>query len=486
MYVYRQKLYIAAQSVFDLCSLNLVWALAARLRILLNPSMQLHLTLQQSAGWVPPMGLVLLLWVIVSVRLKLYRIPHEVGVFTLLEGAAKNTVVLCVLTVLATFFSMQFGGGASRFFVLCMLPVALLVLTATRVLTLGMVALVQHRAQPPRIALIGDLKDAKRLVGRMRSHVGSDIRGVIVPEGSTAEKSVAALPVLGTTGQIAELVNRERIERVIMLKGTLPDSEFDRCHKVFWRMGLPVTCTLDLAFEPGPASFGWGSGRRVDFWKQYGLSIVEVRPVRLTGVQDFVKNAFDFLFAAASLALLSPLLLAIAVSIKLTSEGPVFDQVARRVGKGGRHFTCIKFRTACIDSRPALPRPTSERSPLSQRPGDQRITPVGSFLLRYSLDELPQLINILRREMSFVGPRPLPADDLGPDGMSQEFFTWSDLRARVHPGLTGLWQVNGRNTLSLDDMIRLDLEYVQNRSLWLDLSIILQTPMVVLRGVGAH
>jgi lipopolysaccharide/colanic/teichoic acid biosynthesis glycosyltransferase len=117
---------------------------------------------------------------------------------------------------------------------------------------------------------------------------------------------------------------------------------------------------------------------------------------------------------------------------------------------------------------------------------DPRVTPVGRFLRRYSLDELPQLMNVLRGEMSLVGPRPLPAQDLDPDGMSRQFTAWAEGRSAVQPGITGLWQISGRSELSFEEMVRLDLEYIRTQSIFLDLKIILETPSLVLKGVGAY
>jgi lipopolysaccharide/colanic/teichoic acid biosynthesis glycosyltransferase len=116
---------------------------------------------------------------------------------------------------------------------------------------------------------------------------------------------------------------------------------------------------------------------------------------------------------------------------------------------------------------------------------DPRITPIGRFLRRYSLDELPQLINVARGEMSLIGPRPLPAEDLGRDGLSVEHAIWAEQRSRVLPGMTGLWQVSGRSNLTFEDMTRLDQYYIQNWSLLLDLRILVHTPLVVVSGHGA-
>lgn len=195
----------------------------------------------------------------------------------------------------------------------------------------------------------------------------------------------------------------------------------------------------------------------------------------------------DVVLSLTALVGLGPLMLVLAIVIRLTSRGPVLYK-ALRVGKGGRHFTFLKFRSMYHDdeARSRMAAANEKSGHIFKIREDPRITPIGRFLRRYSLDELPQLINILRGEMSIVGPRPLPARDLGPDGMSRQFTAWSESRARVQPGLTGLWQIKGRSDLSFEDMIRYDLEYIQNWSLSLDINIILSTPMLVLRGVGAY
>jgi lipopolysaccharide/colanic/teichoic acid biosynthesis glycosyltransferase len=194
-----------------------------------------------------------------------------------------------------------------------------------------------------------------------------------------------------------------------------------------------------------------------------------------------VKRAFDILAAAGGLVLLAPLLAAIAVAVWLSSPGPpLFRQL--RAGRFGRPFRMWKFRTMAVGAEAVrLELLAQSRDPdWLSLDHDPRVTRVGRFLRRTSLDELPQLVNVLRGEMSLVGPRPLP---LAEHARAPE---WSTCRLEVRPGLTGLWQVTGRSRTSFLEMLRLDCRYVSRRSFWADLRILLQTIPAVLRGRGAN
>ena len=193
-----------------------------------------------------------------------------------------------------------------------------------------------------------------------------------------------------------------------------------------------------------------------------------------------LKRGGDIVFSLLVLSLGSPLFLLLAVLVKLSSRGSIF-YCQRRIGRGYKGFGCLKFRTmrrdadrvlaAMLEADPTL-RAEFERDHKLKR--DPRITPLGKFLRRSSLDELPQFINVLRGEMSVVGPRPIVWDELRRYGRSM------DEVLSVRPGLTGLWQVSGRNNLTYRTRVRLDLTYVRNRSFWLDLGIVLRTIGVVL------
>jgi lipopolysaccharide/colanic/teichoic acid biosynthesis glycosyltransferase len=484
VFVYRRKLYTTIQVCLDLASFWPIWECAIRLRTFLNPFMKLQLTWPHAGGWVPAAGPVLALWIAVAIRTRVYRAPHEIRPWTILLSAGQNTVFICALTVLTTFFSRQFGAGISRSFVVCMLPVTLLILILSRCLSAALIASIQRRSRQPRIALIGDSTNAMRLISTMEGGIRSAIRGLILPEGAIPGISGGLVPVLGTTRQMAELINRERIDHAILLNGSVPDSELERCKNVFLRMGLPMSCTLDFAAESTRERLGWLSRGRFELSEEYGLRVVEVRRhADLNGAQDVVKLVFDFTFASIALLVAAPAMLLVALFIKLATRGPVWEK-SPRVGKGGRHFTCFRFHTGCTCGNAVRVRHSGHATEERRFPGTACTNRIGHFLRRYALDELPQLLNILRREMSVVGPRPLPAHDLGPDGMSLDFFDWSQTRALVLPGLTGLWQIGGRSELSFDDMVRLDLEYIQKRSFWLDIRIILKTPLSMLQRDG--
>jgi exopolysaccharide biosynthesis polyprenyl glycosylphosphotransferase len=215
-----------------------------------------------------------------------------------------------------------------------------------------------------------------------------------------------------------------------------------------------------------------------------GLPLVEMRGPAVSRLRRIPKELTDRLLAALALVVLSPLMLAIALLVRVDSPGPaLFAQ--RRIGLHGQEFTLLKFRTMCKDAE-------SRRAELASlnRYGDHRlfkvvddprITRIGAFLRHYSLDELPQLLNVVAGRMSLVGPRPLLAD---------ESLAWDgEIRRRrllVKPGLSGLWQVSGRSDLSVEDRVRMDLDYVENWSFALDLAILARTPSAVIHGTGAH
>jgi exopolysaccharide biosynthesis polyprenyl glycosylphosphotransferase len=213
-----------------------------------------------------------------------------------------------------------------------------------------------------------------------------------------------------------------------------------------------------------------------------GLPLMHMERPELTGHRRLTKNLFDEVSAGLGVLLMLPLLLGIAVAVKATSPGPVLFR-QERVGRDGRTFSMFKFRSMVTGADRMLGDLVAEddgNGVLFKKKDDPRITRVGKFIRRYSLDELPQLLNVLRGEMSLVGPRPpLPCE-------VERYGFDMHRRFLVKPGVTGLWQVSGRSDLSWDDSVRIDVRYVENWSLTFDFMILWKTVGAVLRGSGAY
>jgi len=225
------------------------------------------------------------------------------------------------------------------------------------------------------------------------------------------------------------------------------------------------------------------AGSRIHTRPVAGLPLIHVETPSYDGAKRFAKRALDLAGSAMLILALLPLFLATAIAIKVTSPGPVVYR-QERIGLSGRPFTIFKFRSMVVDADRELPTLLAEQgtagSPLFKVRQDPRVTRVGSILRRYSIDELPQLLNVFRGEMSLVGPRPQV------DGEVRLYDSKSSRRLVVKPGMSGLWQVSGRSNLSWEDSIRLDLYYVENWSITTDLVILLRTLRAVLAHDGAR
>jgi lipopolysaccharide/colanic/teichoic acid biosynthesis glycosyltransferase len=220
---------------------------------------------------------------------------------------------------------------------------------------------------------------------------------------------------------------------------------------------------------------------RAEFLPGQTVPLFELKPPVSEGLDFAIKRSFDLLVSITILCILSPLLLMIAAAVRFTSSGPVVYR-SRRPGVGGVPFDCLKFRTMYQDAdvrQHELEELNEAGGAIFKMRNDPRVTPVGRMLRRLSLDELLQLINVLRGEMSLVGPRPLPQRDY--DRLEE----WHKKRYLVLPGVTGLWQVSGRSDLDFDDMVRLDFLYLERWSVSLDMSILVKTIPAVFGRRGA-
>jgi exopolysaccharide biosynthesis polyprenyl glycosylphosphotransferase len=321
-----------------------------------------------------------------------------------------------------------------------------------------------------RCVLVGGGTMADALVRKLKAHpeYRLDVIGLVAVEGTEIGSD---LPVLGAPQDLDRVVAQHGVSRVILSDGAT-ESELERVLRDCRKLELKVSVLPKLSDVLGPA---------VEIDDVEGVAVLGINPPWLPRSSRALKRAMDIAIAAALLILLSPVLLVLAVVIKLDSRGPVlFKQ--ERVGKGGQRLKVLKFRTMVRDAehkRAELVAQSSDPNWLKVD-HDPRITSVGHRIRRFSLDELPQLWNVLRGEMSMVGPRPLiPVED-------DRVLGWARGRLDLTPGITGYWQVLGRTRIPFEEMVKLDYLYVMNWSLWEDVRLMLKTLPVVLGGHGAN
>jgi exopolysaccharide biosynthesis polyprenyl glycosylphosphotransferase len=294
--------------------------------------------------------------------------------------------------------------------------------------------------------------------------------GLVSTEQSPPARGVA---VLGGIDDLRELIRDSGAECVFVAASALSSTEIAHVAKAVRLEGVEVRVTATL-----PEMLA----SRLTVQPIGGMMALSLKPVRLSGTQAAVKRAFDLGASTLALVAFSPVLLAVAAAVRLTSPGPVFYRQGR-VGQRGRPFTILKFRTMRdgAESMVAELRLKHGMNDLMFKlQDDPRVTPVGRLLRRFSLDEIPQLINVVRGEMSLVGPRPPLPEEV------TEYEDWQFDRLEVPPGVTGLWQVSGRSDLSFDECVRLDLFYIENWSLAYDLYIVAKTLPVLFSRRGAY
>ena len=218
------------------------------------------------------------------------------------------------------------------------------------------------------------------------------------------------------------------------------------------------------------------------------LALVDLTTLAYPFRGALLKRSLDLIVVVAGGVLLLPFLATIAFAIRLSDGGPVlFTQ--SRCGKDGQPFEMFKFRSMVVNAeamRADLSTQNESSGVLFKMRDDPRITNIGKRLRRWSIDELPQVLNVLRGDMNLVGPRPLPLDDLQGIESNTELTYWFSQRSKVKPGITGTWQVSDRRDLKMEDMVRLDIDYIQNWSIWGDILLLIRTIPAVLRGRGSH
>lgn len=302
---------------------------------------------------------------------------------------------------------------------------------------------------------------------------GADVIGFLDNTRPVGQR-VGGLPVIGRVNLLESVIEREQVETVLLSITALPRPELLEIYLM-----LGTRSDVELRLSPGLFEI-LTTGAQVKEWGS--VPLVSINKLRLSAVESTVKAGIDLIVASLGLLSLSPWLLLIAIAVKLDSPGPLFYR-RRVLGCKGREFHAFKFRTMYVNGdellarRPDLKRELEETQKLKD---DPRVTRVGRFLRRWSLDEVPQMFNVLLGQMSLVGPRMIsPAEAEKYGQMKMNLLT-------VKPGLTGIWQISGRSDVSYGERIRLDMHYIRNYSLWLDLFIMLRTVPAVLSGRGAY
>lgn len=335
-----------------------------------------------------------------------------------------------------------------------------------------------HHARSHGLAMrstlvVGAIDDVSRIARRLStsSHHGYHLSGVCLPSVGELDE-VEELPVVGAVADVAQVVVDRAIDVVVVAGPSLSPEALRRLSWALDRVGAQLVVVPGLVEVTGP---------RITLRPTAGLSLLELE-VAAPRRRLVAKTVMDRVAGGLLLLAASPLIGLSALAVRLTSKGPAFYSQTR-VGVDGAPFTMWKLRSMYTDAdrrRAELAEKSDGNGMLFKMRDDPRVTPVGRILRRYSLDELPQLLNVVRGDMSLVGPRP----PLGEEVARYEDATHR--RLRVRPGLTGLWQVSGRSDLSWEESVRLDLRYVDNWSVTMDLMILWKTTRAVLRGSGAY
>ena len=321
-----------------------------------------------------------------------------------------------------------------------------------------------------RVVLVGE---GESLV-RLRQSLAA-ARGGLTYEfvGAVAPETVPGLRSLGSRAELPLILEQVRPDEVILAEADFDERTVLEVVEQAHGQGIKVRLapdTTELLVQRG------------EYVPGQGAPLFELRPPVLTGWDWAVKRTFDIVFSALVLVLGLPLWALIAVAVKLDSPGSIFF-VDRRIGVGEREFGMLKFRTMVAQApslQPELEAANEAEGALFKIRDDPRVTRVGRLLRRFSLDEIPQIVNVLKGEMSLVGPRPLPLRDY------RLLEEWHRARYAVLPGMTGLWQISGRSGLTFDDLVRLDFTYLENWSIWLDITIIARTIPAVITRRGAY
>jgi exopolysaccharide biosynthesis polyprenyl glycosylphosphotransferase len=414
--------------------------------------------------WLPFIGLITIL---VFWRAGLYADREHRA------GAGRVVPALALVALLTVGFALASGhdfgtyGFAPTAVVLCSVVIGLLRISYESI-TRDVLSFAGVRRHALLVGEGNHVAELLRTLGSGRSGIAYEFLGAV-----SASADGVPLPVLGDLADVPAILDTRRVDELIVADADVDEPRLldlvEQAHRRGVKVRLAPSTTHLLA-------------QRAEYVPGQGIPLFELRPPTFVGVDWVVKRSFDLVVAGAVAVLGLPLWLLIGLAIKLDSRGPILYR-DRRIGLNEREFAMLKFRTMRADA----PTQQADVEVLNEATGalfkvrdDPRVTRVGRFLRRFSIDEIPQVLNVLRGEMSLVGPRPLPLRDYA------RLEPWHRKRYLVLPGMTGLWQISGRSALTFDDLVRLDFYYLENWSIWMDITVLAKTIPAVLAARGAY
>lgn len=461
--------------VSDLFTLGAGFRIAYWIRFELSLSV-FQLEFAPTIGFYQRIVLVLApVWLIIFALNGLYQEENLLGGPSEYSRVFRGTTIGLLIVVLAGFLQPELQV-ARAWLLLAWLLTAFCVSVGRFLLRRVVYYLREHGYFLAPALIVGARAEGRSLAQQLMTWSTSGLRvvGFVDDRRAVGTRDLGDLPILGTIDELDEVIERHQIKELIISTSSLSREEM---LSVFERYGFDENVNLRMSsglFEIIT------TGLNI---KEFAyVPLVGINRVRLTGTDRVLKAAMDLTLATLALIVSIPILVLIAIAIKLDSPGPLIYR-RRVMGVNGKTFDAFKFRTMQVHGdkiladRPELRDELAENFKLRD---DPRVTRVGAWLRKLSLDELPQLSNVLRREMSLVGPRMISPEEM------DKYEPWGLNLLTVQPGITGVWQVSGRSDVSYEERVRMDMHYIRNWTIWMDLQLLFQTIPAVLRGTGAY
>lgn len=467
----ERALFVAALAVTDLGALSLAFLLAYLLRF------EFGLDIFQATT--PPgfmlalAGVVIPLGIIIFYAFRLYNLHYLLG-GTQEYARVLNATTLGIMLVILGLFLLHANFPRGWVLLFWMFSNAFVGVARFALRRVGYWLRGRGYLRTPTVIVGADDEGCAIAHQLMEAQTcGAEVLGFLDDTHPVGDK-VAGLPVLGPVEQVQQVVANHSVEEVLLSTAALTRAQVIHIYECFG-----TSSSVELRLSPGLFEI-LTTGARVKEWGY--VPLVSINKVRLDEFETAVKTVLDYTLTTVGLIVLSPILLFLAIAVKCDSPGSVLHR-RRVLGRGGREFDAFKFRTMYMNGDEILacrPELVAELKANQKLKEDPRVTRLGRILRRYSLDELPQLFNVLLGQMSLVGPRMISPDE------APKYGKWKLNLLTVKPGITGMWQISGRSDVSYDERVRLDMYYIRNYSFWLDLFILFRTLPAVLAGRGAY